>query len=64
MQGKKQGMDPDAVLATLQQMTRTIQTLSGTIARLEKYVQSHAVQQAQIADVASGAAADGKKLLH
>ncbi len=63
MQSKKHSMDPDAVLATLQQMSQTIQSLSGTIARLEKYVQAHAGQHAQ-PDTASNAAGTNKKLLH
>jgi hypothetical protein len=70
MQNDKPGMDPEAMLSTLHQMTQTINTLSETLTRLEKYVQAHANLQQQSQNQSASTAAktaptrETKKVLH
>ena len=65
MQDKKPGMDPETVLATLNQVTQTIEVLSGVVARLQKYVQAHTPPPVTEKTVAvKETAVSEKKLLH
>lgn len=41
MSNQKPAIDPETVLATLNQVTQTIEVLSGVVARLQKYVQAN-----------------------
>jgi hypothetical protein len=66
MQNNKPGMDPEVVMATLNQVTQTIEVLTSVVARLQKYVQAHVPQPAAAEQTipAEDVVASSKKLLH
>lgn len=47
MSDQKPPMDPETVLITLDQITQTIEVLTGVVGRLQRYVQTHLPQQPQ-----------------
>lgn len=47
MSNKKPPMDPETVLVTLDQISQTIEVLTGVVGRLQHYVQTHMPQQPQ-----------------
>jgi hypothetical protein len=63
MSDNKSTMDPEAMLATLDQITKTIEVLAGAVTRLQRHVQAN-MPKAEVAHTQSDTDGNGKKMLH
>jgi hypothetical protein len=64
MSNQKPAIDPETVLATLNQVTQTIEVLSSVVARLQKYVQTNMPAPNGLAASAENTSELRKKMVH
>ncbi|HQQ63851.1 MAG TPA: hypothetical protein PLF22_09785 [Pseudomonadales bacterium] len=64
MSNQKPAIDPETVLATLNQVTQTIEVLSSVVARLQKYVQTNMPAPTELASPVDHSAETRKKMVH
>ncbi len=63
MSENKPAMDPEAILATLDQITKTIEVLAGAVTRLQRHIQAN-IPKPEVTRSNGEVSNSEKKLLH